>query len=105
MSAPAIPTIKFDASRVTAAVKADIRKNILLLEEIDRNHVDRVYDAALRSVSAGRDLSILFSALLQMNGMTKRRAGEIALLLNNKATALNKILKSRPADTERRAAS
>jgi len=33
-------------------------------------------------------LSVLFNALMQMNinGMTKQRAVEIALLLNNKAT-------------------
>ncbi len=85
-----IPTVKFDASRVTDTIKADLRKNIMLLEEIDRNHFDQVYDAALRSISAGRDLSVLYNVLMQMNinGMTKRRAGEIALLLNNKATAL-----------------
>jgi hypothetical protein len=35
-----IPTLKFDTSRVTNAVKADIGKNILLLE-IDSRCVDR----------------------------------------------------------------
>jgi uncharacterized protein with gpF-like domain len=85
-----IPTVKFDASRVTDRVKSDIRKNIILLEEIDRNHFEQVYQAALRSISSGRDLSVLYNALMQMNikGMTKRRAAEIAGLLNNKATAL-----------------
>ena len=83
-----IPTLKFDASRVTNAVKADIRKNILLLE-IDSRCVDRVYEAAIRSISAGRDLSVLQDTLMQLNvsGMTKQRAGEIALFLNNRATA------------------
>ena len=85
-----IPTVKFDTSRVTETVKADLRKNVLLLEGIDRNHFEQVYDAALRSISAGRDLSLLCNLLMQMNidGMTKQRAGEIARLLNNKATAL-----------------
>ena len=85
-----IPTVNFDASRVTDAVKADIRKNIMLLEGIDKNQFDRVYEAALRSISAGRDLAVLYNVLLELNinGMTKRRASEIALLLNNKATAL-----------------
>lgn len=84
-----IPTVKFDASRVTDAIKNDIWKNISLLE-IDREYVDRVYDAAIRSISAGRDLSVLHDTLMQLNigGMTKRRAGEIALFLNNRATAL-----------------
>jgi hypothetical protein len=88
--ASGIPTVKFDVSRVTDTVKANIRENIALLEEIDREHLDQVYDAALRSISAGRDLSILYKALMQMNidGMTKGRAAEIARILNNKATAL-----------------
>jgi hypothetical protein len=85
-----IPKVNFDVLRVTDAVKADIRKNIMLLEGIDKNQFDRVYDAALRSVSAGRDLAVLYKVLLELNinGMTARRASEIALLLNNKATAL-----------------
>jgi hypothetical protein len=85
-----IPTVTFYVSRLTETVKADIRKNIILLEEIDRNHFDQVYDAALLSISAGRDLGLLYNALMQMkiNGMTKRRAAEIASFLNNKATAL-----------------
>lgn len=85
-----IPTVEFDASRLIEPVKADIRKNIMLLEEVDESHFDQLYDAALRSISAGRDLSLIYNALVQMKikGMTKRRAEEIARLLNNKATAL-----------------
>jgi uncharacterized protein with gpF-like domain len=85
-----IPTVKFDASRVTETVKADLRKNIMLLEGINRDDFEQVYDAALRSISAGRDLSLLYNVLMQINieGMTKQRAEEIARLLNNKATAL-----------------
>jgi hypothetical protein len=86
---PNIPTVGFDATWVTDTVKADIRKNILLLE-IDRECVDRVYEAAVRSISAGRDLSVLHDALIRLNvsGMTTQRAGEIARFLNNRATAL-----------------
>jgi len=85
-----IPRVSFDASRVNEAVRADLRKNILLLAEVEQHHFDRVYEAALRSITAGRDLSVLYSALMRMNiaGMTKRRASEIAYQLNNKATAL-----------------
>jgi len=86
MHANGIPTVEFHASRLTEAVKADVRKNIMLLTDIDRNHFGQVYDAALRSISAGRDLGLLCDALIQINisGMTKRRAAEIARLLNNK---------------------
>jgi hypothetical protein len=85
-----IPTVNFDTSKVTHEVKAHTWENITLLENMEPKHFDQVYDAALRSISAGRDLSVLYNALLQMNinGMTKRRAADIALLLNNKATAL-----------------
>lgn len=84
-----IPTVEFDAARVTDAIKDDIWKNILLLE-LDRACVDRVYQAAVRSISAGRDLRELHDTLMQLNigGMTKRRAAEIARFLNNSATAL-----------------
>jgi hypothetical protein len=41
-----IPTGKYDASRVTETVKADLRKNIMLLEGINRKHFEQVYDAA-----------------------------------------------------------
>jgi hypothetical protein len=87
MSRPPIPTIKFDVSRVTETVKADIKKNVMLLEEVDRNNFDQIYDAALRSISAGRDLSLLSSVLMK-NGVTKQRAAEIVIFLNNRATAL-----------------
>jgi hypothetical protein len=85
-----IPTVKFDSSRVTVTVKIDLAKNISDLREIDKTNFEQVYDAALRSISAGRDLHLLYNALMQLNisGMTKRRAEEITLELNNKATAL-----------------
>jgi hypothetical protein len=36
-----VPTVKFDPSRVTDAVQADIWENILLLEEINSDSADR----------------------------------------------------------------
>lgn len=85
-----IPTIKFDSSLVSDAVKADIRKNVELLEGIDPKYFDQIYDAAMRSVETGRDLYLLTNALMQMNipDMTKQKAGKIAILLNNKATSM-----------------
>jgi uncharacterized protein with gpF-like domain len=85
-----IRTVKFDTSRVTETIKADLRKNVILLEGIDKNHFEQIYNAALRSISAGRDLSLLYNVLMQMNidGMTKQRATEIARVLNNRTTAL-----------------
>jgi hypothetical protein len=73
---------------VTETVKADLKKNIKSLNEIDAGDFDIIYDAALRSISAGRALHILYQALMTMDGMGKRRAEEISRSLNNKATAL-----------------
>ncbi len=89
-----IPTVEFDSSNVTEAVRADIRKNVELIEGIDPKYFDQVYEAALSSVTAGRNLFLLANALMQMNidVMTKGRAGQIATFLNNKATAtINRI--------------
>jgi hypothetical protein len=86
----AIPTVKFDPKRVTEAVKTDLKKNIKKIKELDESHFDQIYEAALRSISRGRDLATLFNAIMSLNlpSMTKQRAGEISLSLNNKATAL-----------------
>lgn len=85
-----IPAVEFDPSLVTETVKADIRKNVELLEEIDPKHFDQVYEAAVRSVTAGREMYSLVVTIMQMNitDMTKQRAGQIAHNLNNKAMAV-----------------
>ena len=84
----AIPTVKFDPSTVSESVEADLRRNIGLLDDIEKKHGQQIYEAALRSISAGRDLHLLFTALMTIEGMTKGRAAEIARSLNNKATAI-----------------
>jgi hypothetical protein len=86
----AIPTVKFDPKRVTEAVKADLKNNIKEIKEFDQSHFDQIYDAALRSISRGRDAATLFNAIIELNlpNMTKQRASQISISLNNKATAL-----------------
>lgn len=54
----AIPTVKFDPNRVTEAVKADLKINIKEVKEFDESHFDQIYDAALRSISRGREPSL-----------------------------------------------
>lgn len=83
-----IPTVKFDAAKVTEGVKADLRKNIKSLKEIGAGDFDKIYEAALRSISTGRALHIVYQALMTIDGMHKRRAEDISRSLNNKATAL-----------------
>lgn len=84
-----IPTVKFDASRVTEDVKLEIRESVAQIGEIDARHFDEIYDAALRSVSAGRDLHVLYEALMRISadGITRRKAEEIARHINNRATS------------------
>lgn len=83
-----IPTVKFDPTKVTEAVRADLRKNIKSLKEVRVADFDMIYDAALHSISAGRALHILYQALMTIDGMHRRRAEDISRSLNNKATAL-----------------
>ena len=85
-----IPTVEFDARKVTDEVQTDLRESIDALADIEVRHRDAVYYAALKSISAGRDLYVLTSALLGLDSetMTKRRAADIAFMLNNRATAI-----------------
>ena len=88
LSLQTMPTVKFDPSAVSESVKADLRRNIELLDDLEKKHVRQIYEAALLSISAGRDLHMLFTALMQIEKMPKERADEIARSLHNKATAL-----------------
>jgi hypothetical protein len=49
----AVPTVKFDPARVTEAVKVDLKKNIRKIKEFDESNFDKIYEAALRSISRG----------------------------------------------------
>ena len=86
--AQTMPTVPFDPDKVTKAVSTDLLKNIKELPDINARDVRSIYDAALRSISAGRALHVIYEALLPIDGMSPARANEIARLLNNKATAL-----------------
>ena len=55
---------------------------MMLLEGISKNHFEQVYDAALRSISAGRDLSLLYNVLMKIDGIPLRLAFCLACLPN-----------------------
>lgn len=78
--------IEFDPSTVSESVKANLRRNIELLGGIEKNHIPQIYEAALGSVLAGRNLHSLVVALVRIEGMSEDRALEIARNLHNKAT-------------------
>jgi hypothetical protein len=85
-----IPSVKFDPSRVTNAVKVEIKRCVGEIAGPTTSQRNAVYDAALQSVSAGRDFHTLYAALIELgiDGMTKSKASAIALRINNRATAL-----------------
>lgn len=83
-----IPIVKFDPSVVSESVKADLRSNLKLIDDLDRKHFEQVYEAAIRSISADRNLQVLYIALMDIDGMSKQRATQIARSLSNKATSL-----------------
>lgn len=84
----AMPTVKFDPSRVTETVKVDLKNNIRLIEDIDPKHFDLVYDAAVRAISVGFDLGTLCDVLTGIDGVSKQRGAQIARTLSNKARSL-----------------
>ena len=83
-----LPTVKFDASTVNESVKADLRRSINSLPDLQKKHTQQIYEAVLRSILAGRDLHLAFTAIMAIDGMSEERAAEISRSLNDRATAL-----------------
>lgn len=98
VATPAVPTklsstlstVRFDPERVTDAVKTDLAMNIKNIKEFDQSNFGQIYDAALQSISRGRDLATLYNAIMGLNlpDMTKQKASQISTILNDNATAL-----------------
>ena len=73
-----------DRNGLSKAVIADLNRNVRALDDIPREHFTAICEVAARSV-AGRALNTLSTELTKIEGMSARRAGDIALLLANKA--------------------
>jgi hypothetical protein len=86
----AMPTIKFDPSVVTKSVKADLRRNIELLDEAEKKHVRQIYELALRFIVGRRDFYSFCTEMMNLHieGMTRSKAAEIGRSLANKAGAV-----------------
>jgi hypothetical protein len=82
-----MPTVKFDSSCVSKSVKVNLRRNLELLDDLKIEGIQEIYEVALRSILAGRDLHLLATTLTKIEGISNGRAGEIARLLHNKASA------------------
>ncbi|MHB1023827.1 MAG: hypothetical protein ACYC46_05690 [Acidobacteriaceae bacterium] len=80
-----MPTIKFDPSTINKRVKSDLRRNIEVLPDLERRHVEPFFETLLR---APRNLHLLSAELMKIDGMTQGRAVEIARSLSNKTMAI-----------------
>ena len=86
----AMPSVKFEPSMVTTSVKADLRRNIELLDGLEKRHSKQVYELALRSIVGRRDFYLFCNEMMNLNidGMTRTKAAEIGRSLANKAGAV-----------------
>ena len=77
---PSLPTVQFEPRLIDKDAKADLRRQVNALSEIEPHHREAVYKAALKGVIRGGDLGAVASGImrLKIEGMGQRRAGEIA---------------------------
>lgn len=66
---------------------ATVEQNVALITSIPEQYLTQVQGSVMRSVQAGRDLSILVKDLQEQHGVARRRAEFIARDQNNKATS------------------
>lgn len=76
------------------AVRAE---NVSLIKSIGSQHLDKVEQLVMQSVSQGRDLGALTKELQRQTGVSKRRASFIARDQNNKATATMRSVREQEA--------
>jgi len=89
-----IPTVRFDASFVTDAIRADLWERIQEFEDLPVGEEETVYEAALLGVTRGRDSHVLYKALTEM-GMPTIRASYITRYLIQRSSALMDVARSR----------
>ncbi len=84
------PSIALNKSLITKSVRADLEASIRLVGDIDRRHATACYAAALDSAQRSGHLASLFRAIIEMNisGMDRHRAGEIATFLSSRTSAM-----------------
>lgn len=93
-SRPSIPTVKFDASRVTMTIRADLWERIQEFEDLPVGEEERVFEAAIMAAQRGRDAAHLFNALTDL-GVAKNRASYISRYLIERSTALMNVQRMR----------
>lgn len=70
------------------ALESVVGENVALIRSIPSQQFDKIEQAVMRSVQAGRDLKALQDELLALGAKSKMRAALIARDQNNKATAV-----------------
>ena len=68
-------------------LQAAVAENVALIKSIPQQYLTQVEGIVMRSVQTGRDLRTLHDGLIHQFGVTKRKARQISLDQNNKATA------------------
>lgn len=68
-------------------MQATVNDNVSLIRSIQSEYHTQVAGIVMRSVTEGRDLSLLSKELAKRYGITERRAADIALNQNNQATS------------------
>jgi SPP1 gp7 family putative phage head morphogenesis protein len=67
------------SAELTEIYKASVAENVGLIKSISQKYLDQVRGAVMRSITSGNGLQDLVPALEQYEGMTHRRAKNIAL--------------------------
>lgn len=81
-------TVRFRTTKAQRDIlNATVNANVSLIKSIPQQYLGKVEGIVMRSVQAGRDLSIVYQDLRKEFGVTKRRASLIARDQNNKATS------------------
>lgn len=83
-----MPTVNVDKSRLTPAVKAQLKKDIASFAEIGKKNEAKVLATALEALNRGRDMAHLSSGLMTIDGMPKNCAHRITRLLVNRADVI-----------------
>lgn len=86
-TAPRLPTVRFDPSRVSEALKFDLWKSVQEFEDLPYGQERTIYAAALQAVMAGGAVNILSDVMVEM-GVTKSRAGEVSRYLSGRAWSI-----------------
>ena len=86
-----LPTVKFDETKLSPTVKAQLKKDITTSELIGKKNAPYIYSIALEALRSGRDAHHLYTGLMRIEGMQKGSAHRITRFLLNRASALMNI--------------